>query len=178
MAFFTNALPLVVSVIKMVSGVIEYVKSALVLIFGSNLKSRLIAWDCDIEECSQMNIIEEGIWTGLIEQSAVGLIFGKGTPAGHSGPPGSVLRFQWRSHRPKCESQIAWDSTNKTWRPSCTKVGLFLLALPVRHAATSISTSAACFARFFAPAVPSGFSRPKSSWLEVPDHLCQQHHSD
>jgi hypothetical protein len=48
MSFFTASLLLPVSVIEMVSGVIEYVKSACVTGSSTGLKSRLIAWDDDM----------------------------------------------------------------------------------------------------------------------------------
>ena len=52
MSFVTESLPLVVSVIEMVSGVIEFVKSGLVVISETSLKSRV---DDEIEQCTQMN---------------------------------------------------------------------------------------------------------------------------
>jgi hypothetical protein len=48
MSFVTDRLPLPVSTIEMVLGVILYVKSACVTGFSTGLKSRLIAWCEDI----------------------------------------------------------------------------------------------------------------------------------
>jgi len=57
MSFVTDALPLPVSVIEMVSRVIDYVKSALVVICGTSLKSRLIACDSNIAQHTQLNTV-------------------------------------------------------------------------------------------------------------------------
>ena len=55
MSLVTEVLPLPVSVIEIVVGVIEYVKSVCVTGSSIGLKSRVIAWYGDIGQCTQMN---------------------------------------------------------------------------------------------------------------------------
>jgi hypothetical protein len=62
MSLVTERPPLPVSVIEIVLGVIEYVKSACVTGLSTSLKSRVIAWYGDIEKCTQMNTLLPGIF--------------------------------------------------------------------------------------------------------------------
>ena len=55
MSLVTERLPFPVSMIAIVVGVIEYVKSAWLVGFSIGLKSRLIAWCGNIGQCTQMN---------------------------------------------------------------------------------------------------------------------------